>query len=391
MGLKTGTTRFTVKLIAGIVLVLLLAAWGATGHRIINSSAIVHLPASMKFFIQNAAFLAQHASDADGRKGGDNQKPYILQEGPRHFIDIDSYPEFASKSVPESFSAVIAKYDSATVFNIGVVPWAAVWMLDSLTAQLKRGDTLDALQSAADLGHYVGDAHQPLHNTKDYDGRSSAPGSSGIHSRYETSMINSYQSQITIQPDTVQYIANPIDFMFSIVYQSNSYVDSIYIADAYAQQVGGGHSSQTYYDTLWSRTKGFTTLQIQRATVRYADLLYTAWTNSRSTNTTGVPSFVSSSAPPTNIVLAQNYPNPFNPSTTISYTLKNDGDVSLGVYTLQGKELTTLVNGHQSAGDHKSVFDTRSLLLSSGIYIYKLTVISNNGSSTLSHKLLFLK
>jgi hypothetical protein len=391
MELKNLKLIFLLKLVAGLGFVLLLAAWGATGHRIINTDVMLHLPPSMQFFVRNASFLTQHASDADGRKGGDNKKPYILKEGPRHFIDIDSYPEFASKSVPESFNTVIARYDSATVFSYGVVPWAAVWTLDSLTTQLKRGDTLDALQSAADLGHYVGDAHQPLHNTKDYDGRSSVPGSNGIHSRYETTMINNYQSQITVQADTVQYIANPIDFMFSIVYRSNSYVDSLYAADAYAQQVSGGHTSQTYYDTLWSRTKGFTQLQFQRATIDYADLLYTAWVNAESSGVANVAHHGASSVVPEHAWLGQNFPNPFNPSTNISFKITETAHVTLSVYSLQGRRIAVLLDRSMSAGSYESKFDASSLSLSSGLYLYRLQIQSGHSSKTLTNKMVLLK
>ena len=395
MGLRKRYLRFVSQSIAGIGLIILLAAWGSTGHRIINSGVVVHLPLSMQIFIQHAAFLSQHASDADNRKGGDSQKPYILKEGPRHFIDIDSYPEFASKSVPEDFSTIIAKYDSSSVFNIGTNPWAIVWTLDSLTAQLRRGDTAHLWQSAADLGHYVGDAHQPLHNTKDYDGRTSVPGSNGIHSRYESTMINSYQSQLTIQADSVHYVTNPIDFAFTIAYQSNSYVDSIYAADAYARQASGwngsGSTPSSYTDTLWSKTKTFTKLQIQRATTNYADLLYTAWVNSGTANVTGIPSFASSSVHPKDIWLGQNYPNPFNPSTKISFRISGTAHVTLTVFTLHGKQIALLMNQNLAAGSYESNFEANSLNLSSGIYFYRLKVQAGHSSRTITNKMLLLK
>lgn len=380
-------------------LLLLLAAWGATGHRLINGDVVVHLPQSMQFFIQNINFLAEHASDADNRKGADGQKPYILKESPRHFIDIDSYSEFATKSVPEDFSAVIAEYDSANVFTFGIVPWAAVWTLDSLTAQLRRGDTADALQSAADLGHYVGDAHQPLHATKYYGGGTSSDrpgsGSGNVHSRYETSMIDDYQSQITIQPDSVQYVSNPIDFMFSIIYQSNSYVDSIYDADVYARQATGwngtGEAPHAYYDSLWSKTKGFTKLQFQRATIRYADLLYTAWVDAHNTTSTGVSSWAASSLLPKDTWLGQNYPNPFNPSTTISFRLTGPAHVTLSVFTLQGRRITLLIDGTMLAGPHEAEFSTNSANLSSGVYFYRLQIQTGRSSTTLTKKMLLLK
>ncbi len=382
-----------------IVLLFLTVGWGSVGHRIINSNVIVHLPSGVTPFIQQIQFLADHASDADGRKGGDNQKPYILREGPRHFIDIDDYPEFATKSVPQNLSTLISRSDSATVFGIGTNPWATVWTMDSLTAQMRRGDWSKVWQSAADLGHYVGDAHQPLHNTKDYDGRSSVSGSSGIHSRYETGMLNAYQNLVSIRPDSVHYISNPIDFMFNIIYQSNTYVDSIYLADVYAHQISGWTGSgsvpqsysQSYYAALWVKASSFTQLEIQRATENYASLLYTAWVNAGSPVVTSVKDLATANRAPRDIVLNQNYPNPFNPTTTIAFRLPDDAHVTLSVFSLHGQQIALLMDRNLSAGTYQSVVDAGTLSLSSGLYLYRLEVHGRGKSYTLTNKMLYLK
>jgi hypothetical protein len=372
--MKTNSRLPLLRWIILAAMLLVFAGWGSTGHRIINGSVIFHLPPEMSAFVQQGLFLANHASDADNRKGGDGQKPYLLQEGPRHFIDVDNYPEFASKTVPKDLSALIAQYDSATVFDIGILPWAIVWTLDSLTAQLHRADWQRAWQSAADLGHYVGDAHQPLHNTKDYNGRASLSGSNGIHSRYETAMINANQNSLAIEADTVHFIPNPIEYAFNIVYQSNSYVDSIYIAEANAHQASGwngnGQAPQGYLATLWEETKGFTQLQFQRATLTYANFLYTAWVNAGSPVITSVGNISSSTGRPKSPLLGYNYPNPFNPSTTINYQLPTTSFVSLKVYDLLGHQVAQLVNTVKSAGAHTASWNANGM--PSGIYFYAL-------------------
>ena len=73
---------------------------------------------------------------------------------------------------------------------------------------------------------------------------------------------------------------------------------------------------------------------------------------------------------PTETNLKQNYPNPFNPSTTISYSLSKASYVKLRIYNILGKELTTLVSGFQSAGNHSVQF--LALNLASGVYFYRL-------------------
>jgi choice-of-anchor B domain-containing protein len=73
--------------------------------------------------------------------------------------------------------------------------------------------------------------------------------------------------------------------------------------------------------------------------------------------------------------LAQNYPNPFNPETTIEFSIPaqdaNNSNVTLQVFDLSGRMLTTLVNQRLNSGTYKVKFDGKDY--SSGIYFYKLT------------------
>jgi len=88
---------------------------------------------------------------------------------------------------------------------------------------------------------------------------------------------------------------------------------------------------------------------------------------------------------PTEYVLDQNYPNPFNPMTTIRYSLPNAGNVSLKVYDLLGKEVTTLVNGYQQAGNYSVTFNASTL--ASGVYFYRL----ETGRHTLVKKMVLVR
>ncbi|MBO6869429.1 MAG: T9SS type A sorting domain-containing protein, partial [Balneola sp.] len=73
---------------------------------------------------------------------------------------------------------------------------------------------------------------------------------------------------------------------------------------------------------------------------------------------------------PEGFKLGQNYPNPFNPTTNINYSIDQAGLVTLKVYDITGREVATLVNNRENAGDHTVTFDATNL--ASGVYIYTL-------------------
>jgi len=88
---------------------------------------------------------------------------------------------------------------------------------------------------------------------------------------------------------------------------------------------------------------------------------------------------------PENGTLLQNHPNPFNPLTTIRYAIPEDGNVALRVYNNLGREIVTLVEGRQEAGEHEVTFDGKDL--PSGMYFTRLEA----GSTVLTKKLLLLR
>ena len=68
--------------------------------------------------------------------------------------------------------------------------------------------------------------------------------------------------------------------------------------------------------------------------------------------------------------IEQNFPNPFNPSTTITYQIPNDGQVTIKVFDVLGREVKTLVDEFKPANWYSVVFDASHL--SSGMYFYSI-------------------
>jgi hypothetical protein len=84
------------------------------------------------------------------------------------------------------------------------------------------------------------------------------------------------------------------------------------------------------------------------------------------------------------------YPNPFNPSTTISFTLAEETEITLEIYNIKGQKVATLINGNLRTGKQEIVWngvDENGVFVSSGIYFSRLTV----GEKKLLQKMMLLK
>ncbi len=340
----------------------LFLGWGNSGHVIINKNVTLSFPAEMNRFQDWGDFLADHGSDADYRKSSDPN------EGPKHYIDIDNYPEFISNGfICQNFDSLVALHGYSFVLDQGTLPWAILAMYDSLVATFQRYDFDQAKFFAADLGHYVGDGHMPLHLTKNYNGQYT--GQYGVHSRYESSMMRRYSDQISFNGADVDSIENVSDFVFELIYENYTYVDSVLLADSQANDLSGGTSGDQYYAELWNFTQDFTTDLLFNASHKLAALIYTAWLEAgKPLPETAVEHALSSNK--SSFELHQNYPNPFNAATTIKYRLMKQNHVELKIFNSLGKEVVTLADGYQSAGEYDIRWDAANL--PSGLYFYQL-------------------
>lgn len=103
---------------------------------------------------------------------------------------------------------------------------------------------------------------------------------------------------------------------------------------------------------------------------RYSLLVPARWLKKHYSE--GVPFNKHSSAMDFDYVLLQNYPNPFNPSTEINFQMPENGNVSLKIFDVLGREIETLVNEYKTAGKYTYSFNGSKF--ASGVYFYKLQV-----------------
>ena len=354
--------RNLTKAIVAIVFVFLFAGWGSTGHRIINQNVYKCFPSMMKFPTSWSTNLTNHASDADNRKGSDPN------ESPKHFIDIDFYPEFISNGfISQSYDTNVQIHGISYVTDQGNLPWAIQWTEDSLRAAFIQRDWNKAVLLSADLGHYVGDGHQPLHITANYDGKLTHQ--KGAHSRYETQLVGSFQGSIIYTNDSASYVSDISNYVFDFIYVGNKYVDSVLYGDSVAHSVDSTYGS-TYINKYWELCGGQTILLMKNASKSIADLIYTAWIDAGSPDPNTPTSVNDKQISPSSYNLSQNYPNPFNPATSIKFSIAEKGNVTLNVYDVNGRKVAELFNGEKEPGNYEVSFDASKL--SSGVYFYQI-------------------
>jgi len=322
---------------------MILISWGGTGHQKISESSSLSFNQEMQGFLAWVSFISDHASDADYRKSSDPT------EGPKHYIDIDNYNSFVNTGrIPQTYDSAVSLYGATFVMDNGILPWATKLSFDSLRNCLQRLDFAKAQIFAADLGHYVADGHMPMHITRNYNGQFT--GNTGIHSRYESTMINAHISEIDYTGYDAQLVSNVTDYIFNYLYQNYPYVDSVLDADNYAKTFSTSTSSSAYKNALWDKSKSFTTPLFKNASHALADLIYTAWVQAGSPSLNSAAGVNPESI--SNAILHQNMPNPFSTSTHISYTLKENTTVLIEVRNQSGQVIVTLVKDSLLAGDH---------------------------------------
>lgn len=154
-------------------------SWGFFVHQRINRLAVYLLPPEMLPLYKSCInFLAEHATDADKRR-------YIVaEEGPRHYIDIDHYGRPPYAALPRSWQEAILCYHPDTLQQYGILPWHISLMMSRLTKAFREKNMEQIIKLSADLGHYIGDAHVPLHACSNHNGQ--LTGQHGIHALWES-------------------------------------------------------------------------------------------------------------------------------------------------------------------------------------------------------------
>ncbi len=198
-------------------------AWGFYGHKRINRMASFTLPPEMfPFYKRHIDFISDHAVDPDRRR-------YAVEgEAQRHYIDIDHYAhagEDVFDVMPRKWDEAITKYSEDTLQAYGIVPWHIEVMFARLVRAFQRGDVDRILSNSAEIGHYIGDAHVPLHTTKNYNGQ--LTGQHGIHAFWESRIVELSAEGYDHLVGRARYVERPLDEAWDAVHASHLLVDSV--------------------------------------------------------------------------------------------------------------------------------------------------------------------
>ena len=279
------------KLICCLLLTLLVSrafCWGFYAHQKINYFAVFLLPPEMMvLYKSNIAFLTEHATDPDKKRYA------VASEGAHHYIDIDHYGLYPFERLPRKWSDAVKVFSEDTLRAHGIVPWWIQTMLQRLTEAFKQKNAVQILRFSTDIGHYIADAHVPLHTSSNHNGQLS--GQEGIHAFWESRIPELLaESNWDFFVGRATFIKNPSDFIWKRVLESAAAADTVlknekrlndqFASDKkYAFEEKNGKLAKQYsssYTIAYNTSlRGMVERRMRQSILAVASFWYTAWVN----------------------------------------------------------------------------------------------------------------
>ena len=262
--------------------------WGFFAHKKINYQAVFLLPPEMLVLYKSQIdFLAEHAVDPDKRRYA------IPEEGPRHFIDIDHYGKYPYSELPRKWNDAVAKFSEDSLKAYGIVPWWVQTMLQRLTTAFKEKNQAKILKLSAEIGHYIADAHVPLHASQNHNGQ--LTNQKGIHGFWESrvpELLADKEWDFFI--GKADYIKNPGEFIWQRVLESAAAADTVLL---FERELNNNFSpdqkfgfedrngvtvrqySSAYSIAYNTKLDGMIERRMRQSIYAIASFWYTAWVN----------------------------------------------------------------------------------------------------------------
>lgn len=262
--------------------------WGFFMHQKINYHAVFLLPPQMMIlFKPNIGFLSEHAVDPDKRR-------YLVAgEGAHHFLDIDYYGKYPFPELPRDYKTALKKYSIDTLQKYGIVPWWIQIVMGRLTKSFREKNKQAILKTAAELGHYIADAHVPLHVCSNHNGQLTHQ--EGIHAFWESRVPELFaEADWDFFIGKAVYIQDPQAFIWARILESAAAADTVLVCEKeissrlrpdlkYAFEERQGKLIKQYstaYATLFdNKLNHMIERRMRESIFAIASFWYTAWVN----------------------------------------------------------------------------------------------------------------
>ncbi len=262
--------------------------WGFFGHKRINRIAVFTLPPEMfGFYKEHIEFVTEHAVDPDKRR-------YAVEgEAQCHYIDLDHYykpGENPFEIMPRKWKDAVSKFTEDTLQTYGIVPWHISVMKSKLQRAFETKNVDLILKYSADIGHYIADAHVPLHTTANYNGQ--LTGQKGIHGLWESRLVEINAENYDYFVGKATYVKSVLDYTWEAVEASHNALDSVLRIEKeitrtfpsdrkYAYEQRGNTTVQVYSKEFCSayhaQLNGMVERRLRAAVIAVGSIWYTAW------------------------------------------------------------------------------------------------------------------
>jgi len=318
--------------------------WGFYGHRKINRMAIFSLPQEMlSFYKKNIEFITIHAVDPDKRRYA------TKHEAVRHYIDVDHWGEYPFENVPRRYYEAIIKFSNPKIVSsegdsteiseqewsdlfvddlrdeiilqletrpdenpwsfdlpqgqtlfiedefseYGILPYWLSQYQRRLTTAFEMKDKKRILRISAEMGHYIGDAHVPLHTTENYNGQ--LTDQVGIHAFWESRIPELFADEsFDFYVGKAEYIKDIDAYFWKVVLESHSLLADVLQIEKDLTQSFPSDKQWCYDDRMKYTTRiqcpefakayaekmdGMVEIRMRDAILSLSSIWYTAWIN----------------------------------------------------------------------------------------------------------------
>jgi len=295
-------STLVLALVAGCVTLAL--AWGPWGHQHINRAAVLGLPMEMRpFFYNHIDFITEEAVVPDLRKYTINDRA----EFPRHYIDLELYsPESNIAGLPATMKEARSRYPDSMLNRAGTLPWTILEVEEKLTKAFRAKKKTEILFLAGDLGHYIGDAHMPLHTALNHDGQ--LTGQKGIHALWEGQVPETFGEGYNLYTGDAKFIDDLNRETWAMIDSSHRLVEKVleadkelsaslprekvYVLDSAGRvvlnQYGDVVHTKEYAREFHRRLGGMVEQQLRGAIAEVSAFWYTAWVNAGKPDLSGL-------------------------------------------------------------------------------------------------------